>query len=192
MPAISQFFGVIIYMYFNDHSPAHIHASYSEFEAVYEIETLNILRGELPRRAHGMVIEWALEHRIELRANWERARDRVSLKPVAPLELGETMNILGPRVCIRQIIPLDSFNVHIVFDNDTQRDINLEPFLRGPIFEPIRSDSAVFRSMNIAGGTIAWGNGADIDPDVLYYDLTPAWVEAEEMQVAEKKAKYGK
>jgi hypothetical protein len=57
MPAISQFFGLIIYMYFNDHSPAHFHAEYGEYEAVYEIETLNILRGEFPRRAHGMVIE---------------------------------------------------------------------------------------------------------------------------------------
>jgi hypothetical protein len=86
MPAISQFFGLIIYMYFNDHSPTHFHAEYGEYEAVYEIETLNILRGELPRRAHGMVIEWALEHRVELRDNWERAREQLPLKQVAPLE----------------------------------------------------------------------------------------------------------
>jgi len=35
----------------------------------------------------------------------------------------------------------------------------------------------MFSSIKIEGGTIAWGNGADIDPDVLYYNLKPAWME---------------
>jgi len=83
---VSEFFGVAIYMYFNDHAPPHFHAEYGEFEAAYTIDTLDILRGRLPRRAHGMVIEWALEHRPELRDNWERARDQLPLEAIAPLE----------------------------------------------------------------------------------------------------------
>lgn len=86
MPRISQFFGVIIYMYFNDQLPAHFHVEYGEFEAVYAIDTLNSLRVELPRRAHIMVIEWALAHRIELRANWESARQQLSLEQIEPLD----------------------------------------------------------------------------------------------------------
>ncbi len=86
MPSISQFFGVVIYMYFNDHAPSHFHAEYGEYEATYGIETLDTLRGGLPRRAHGMVIEWALAHRAELRANWERARDHAPLKEIEPLD----------------------------------------------------------------------------------------------------------
>ncbi|MBI5528106.1 MAG: DUF4160 domain-containing protein [Deltaproteobacteria bacterium] len=86
MPCVSTFFGVAIYMYYNDHLPPHFHAEYGEFEAAYMIETLDLLRGGLPRRAHGMVLEWALAHRAELRANWERAREQVPLSPIEPLD----------------------------------------------------------------------------------------------------------
>jgi hypothetical protein len=73
-------------MYYNDHWPSHFHALYGEQEAVYTIDTLEILRGNLPRRAHSLVIEWATLHRIELRANWERAREMVPLEQIAPLD----------------------------------------------------------------------------------------------------------
>jgi hypothetical protein len=72
---------------------------------------------------------------------------------------------------------LDEFKIRIKDKDRTVKEIDLEPYLRGPIFEPIRKDSVVFRSVRVEGGTIAWDNGADIDPDVPYYDLKPAWVE---------------
>ena len=90
------------------------------------------------------------------------------------------MDKLGPRVRVRAVAPLDGFKALVTFDNDSQREIDLEPFLHGPVFEPIRNNLAFFRSMKVAGGTIAWDNGADIDPDVLYYGLTPAWMERPE------------
>ena len=90
------------------------------------------------------------------------------------------MDKLGPRVRVRAVAPLDGFRALVTFDNDSQREIDLEPFLHGPVFEPIRKDASLFRAMKIAGGTIAWDNGADIDPDVLYYGLKPAWMEPSE------------
>jgi hypothetical protein len=66
------------------------------------------------------------------------------------------------------------------FEDGSQKEVDLEPFLHGPIFEPIRNDRQLFRAVKIEGGTIAWPNGADIDPDVLYYDLKPAWMEEHE------------
>jgi hypothetical protein len=86
MPRISEFFGVVIYMHFSDHLPPHFHAEYGEFEAVYTIEMLDTLRGNLPRRAHSMVVEWALAHRAELRANWDRAREQHPLEQIEPLD----------------------------------------------------------------------------------------------------------
>jgi len=86
MPQISQFFGIVIYMYFNEHLPSHFHAEYGEAEAVYRIDTLDVIRGKLPRRAHALVIEWATLHRPELRADWDRARQAVPLLEIEPLD----------------------------------------------------------------------------------------------------------
>jgi len=83
MPRVSEFFGIVIYMYYNDHMPPHFHAEYAEHEAIYEISTLDVTRGNLPRRAHALVIEWASLHRAELRDDWERARLE---KPLSEIE----------------------------------------------------------------------------------------------------------
>ncbi len=64
----------------------HFHASYGEFEALIEVETLAIYRGELPRRALALTLEWATLHREELQQDWELAKAGRSPKPIAPLE----------------------------------------------------------------------------------------------------------
>ena len=87
------------------------------------------------------------------------------------------MNIPGPLIRVQSVEPLEKFRVRIIFKNGVVKEIDLEKFLRGEIFEPIRKDPKMFRSVKVVGNTIGWGNGADIDPDVLYYDLKPAWME---------------
>jgi len=87
------------------------------------------------------------------------------------------MEKLGPRVRVRSVRPLRGLTVMIYFENGVEKEINLEPYFHGPIFEPIRNNPTMFSSIKIEGGTIAWDNGADIDPDVLYYNLKPAWME---------------
>jgi hypothetical protein len=86
MPELSRFFGIVIRMYFNDHHPAHFHACYGDSEALIEIGTLNILRGELPRRALVMVLEWAVLHRGELRTAWTKAHLGEPVSAIQPLE----------------------------------------------------------------------------------------------------------
>ncbi|NJL26990.1 MAG: DUF4160 domain-containing protein [Thermoanaerobaculia bacterium] len=86
MPRISQFFGVIIAIYYRDHAPPHFHAIYQENEALISIETLEVVRGSLPRRAMGLVLEWAFAHRDELRLNWEKAQSGAPVEPIEPLE----------------------------------------------------------------------------------------------------------
>ncbi len=86
MPRISEFFGIVILMFYNDHSPPHFHAQYGEYEALYRIDTLEVLRGGLPRRAHALVIEWTTLHRNELTDNWEKAGKGMPIDRIEPLE----------------------------------------------------------------------------------------------------------
>jgi len=86
VPTICTFFGILIRMYFNDHPPAHFHAIYNEHEAVIAIETLAVLEGNLPKRALGLVMEWAGQHKAELVADWELCRAKQSPAGIAPLE----------------------------------------------------------------------------------------------------------
>jgi hypothetical protein len=88
-------------------------------------------------------------------------------------------------VRVRAVKPLEGFVVRLDFTDGTQRDVDLEPYLHGPIFAPIRDDPHVFRAVHVDqdAGTIAWSNGADIDPDVLYRGLKPAWMEPDKQAV---------
>lgn len=86
MPEISRFFGIVVAMYYDDHPPPHFHVRYGAHRAILEIETAAVLFGELPHRVLGMVVEWAASHRAELEAHWDRARARVPLTRIQPLE----------------------------------------------------------------------------------------------------------
>jgi hypothetical protein len=86
LPRVSEFFGIIVAMYHNDHAPPHFHAAYGEFEAQIEIDSLAVLRGGLPRRALALVLEWASLHRDELRRDWDLARQGRPLRSIAPLD----------------------------------------------------------------------------------------------------------
>ncbi|HYR75588.1 MAG TPA: DUF4160 domain-containing protein [Pyrinomonadaceae bacterium] len=84
MPTISRFFGIIIFMNYNDHLPPHFHARYNEDEVTVEIET-GLVQGRMSRQALRMVLEWSEKYQQELMNNWNRARARRSLQQVPPL-----------------------------------------------------------------------------------------------------------
>jgi hypothetical protein len=85
VPEISRFLGIIIAIYYRDHGPPHFHAVYGEFEVTVTIDGA-VVSGEFPKRALRLVLEWHELHRRELALNWDRAKRREPLVPVAPLE----------------------------------------------------------------------------------------------------------
>jgi hypothetical protein len=85
MPTICRFFGIVISMYFDDHSPPHFHARYAGEKALLQIDPPGLLEGGLPPRALGLVMEWARLNRDALLDDWERARRSQPLADIDPL-----------------------------------------------------------------------------------------------------------
>ena len=81
MPEVSRFYGIVIKVFFRDHPPPHFHAVYAEHQALYDIETLEVIEGELPRTAAKLVVEWATPNREALRRIWE-TQEFVEIPPL--------------------------------------------------------------------------------------------------------------
>lgn len=83
MPVISRFYGVVIKMYFRqaEHDPPHFHAIYGEYIGAIDIQTGEMLEGDLPIRALKMVQEWTNQHRDALLKIWN-TQEFVKLPPL--------------------------------------------------------------------------------------------------------------
>lgn len=88
MPEISRFFGIIIRMYAEAGAPhhrPHFHAYYQEGEAIYGLDEIELINGELPRRQQRLVEAWAELHQEELLVNWQRLQSGELPEKVEPL-----------------------------------------------------------------------------------------------------------
>lgn len=82
-----------------------------------------------------------------------------------------------PRV--RTVKVIEKYKVLLEFTDGVRREVDLGPYLRGPVFEPLRKNEGMFRAVRVDPqlGTLVWDNGADMDPDVLYGTHQPEWME---------------
>ena len=85
MPIISRFFGIVIYMYWKDHAPPHLHAKYGDDEIVVEIRTGNV-SGNMSNRAIKLIQEWRGLHKDELLKDWKLAEQKKALFAINSLE----------------------------------------------------------------------------------------------------------
>jgi Protein of unknown function (DUF2442) len=86
------------------------------------------------------------------------------------------MTVKTKMIRVTEVEPLDGFALRLRFNDGSERVVNLEDELWGPVFEPLKADPEPFRQVHVDEeiGTIVWPNGADMDPDVLHGSQQPA------------------
>lgn len=84
LPILSNFYGIIIKMYFqqSEHNPPHIHAIYGEHVGVIDIQTGKMIEGDLPQRAINLIREWVKKYKVDLMEIWESQ----NFKKIPPLK----------------------------------------------------------------------------------------------------------
>ena len=53
-----------------EHQPPHFHAIYGEYNALFAIDSLEVIEGDLPNRAVRLVREWGQRYQQELQTMW--------------------------------------------------------------------------------------------------------------------------
>ena len=85
MPIISAFFGIMIRMFYKEHEPAHFHAEFQGQSAKFDLMG-KIVAGDIrSRTARRLIRDWAILHRTEIQANWERMKAGRPLEKIEPL-----------------------------------------------------------------------------------------------------------
>ena len=74
---------------------------------------------------------------------------------------------------IRHVQPLEGRRLRLTLTDGSLVDRDVSSLLNGPVFEAIRRDDEVFRSVAVENGTVVWPNGADLCPDVLIWGGPP-------------------
>jgi hypothetical protein len=151
-------------MYWRDHNPAHFHARYGDFEALIRIDTLEVIRGSLPRRALALVLEWASEHRLELNEDWDCAvhsRRRNRSLPWNDIMIAWSVTAL-------KVLPGHRLEVEFADGLEGVVDMSKDDF--SGVFGPLANES-YFALATIRDGVVVWPNGVDIAPDAMYDEV---------------------
>lgn len=81
-----------------------------------------------------------------------------------------------PFIDITDVKVLSRYVLELTFDNGEVRVVDVEDFLWGPAFAPLRENYGLFTAVRVdeQAGTIVWPNGADLSPQGLYAKSKPA------------------
>jgi len=85
MPLLSQFYGICIYMFWQEHNPPHFHAEYADNSILVSILDGVVIKGVFPIKQLKLVLAWSELHKSELLENWRMAEEHKQLVSISPL-----------------------------------------------------------------------------------------------------------
>jgi Domain of unknown function (DUF4160) len=74
VPTVALVDGIKIQFYWDEHPPSHFHAEYAEYRAQIAIDSLQIIKGNIPSPQHRKIVAWAKSRKSELLTAWIRCQ----------------------------------------------------------------------------------------------------------------------
>jgi len=74
-------------------------------------------------------------------------------------------------LAVKDVKPLDNYNLLLKFENDEERIFDVKPYLEIGKFKELK-DINLFKSVKICFDSIEWANQLDLDPELLYQKST--------------------
>ena len=85
MPEICRFYGIVIYLYWKDHNPPHIHFTYGNY--VCSISVIDrVVDGQAPAKVIAKVNEWIDVNENAILSLWEKAQRGEQIEKHEPLK----------------------------------------------------------------------------------------------------------
>jgi hypothetical protein len=170
MLRVSAFYGVVIYMYWNerDHPVARFHAYHAGRRASVSPDG-NALAGSQEPRALQFVREWASLRREEILANWERT-ERMSSSS-ASHRCRSMMSVSENYLPI--VVGVAAVGDHVLrrllFSDGTVGDVDFSAERWTGVLEPL-NDPAYFAQVAVdpEAGIIVWQDEINLAPEPLY------------------------
>ena len=171
MPRISAFFGIVIFMYWNEaeHHRPHFHASTANTRGRWHLTAPSSVATRRPARSASYVsgphsTRRSLPRTGSALAPWSlsnglhRSRNICSVEDVLPL-----LHVTGVAVN-------GDHKLRLLYEDGTVGDISFTDHNWSGVFEPLR-DPIRFAKVRVEHGTIVWPEeGLDMAPEPLYQE----------------------
>jgi hypothetical protein len=73
---------------------------------------------------------------------------------------------------ITAVKPQDNYILHLTFENDEHRYLDMKPYLHRGVFKELVNKN-MFNTAHVSFDTVAWKNEIDLAPEVLYEKSVP-------------------